>query len=129
MDNLYLIIAAVIIVFLFLRRFSTANDKAIKNLTAEEAYELIKSNKDVVIIDVRTKDEYMKGHIPGSKSFPVGELSTRLSELQKYKDKPVLVHCASGGRSPAALRILLKNDFSQILHLKRGLMGWNYGLK
>ncbi|MEL1136478.1 rhodanese-like domain-containing protein [Desulfitobacterium sp. THU1] len=129
MDNLYLIIAAVIIVFLFLRRFSTANNKAIKNLTAEEAYELIKSNKDVVIIDVRTKDEYMKGHISGSKSIPVGELSTRLSELQKYKDKPVLVHCASGGRSPAALRILLKNDFSQILHLKRGLMGWNYGLK
>ncbi|AGA69420.1 Rhodanese-related sulfurtransferase [Desulfitobacterium dichloroeliminans LMG P-21439] len=128
MENNYFIFAVVIVVFVFWRRFSIAN-KMIKNLTTEEAYELIQSNKDVVVIDVRTNNEYRSGHIPGSKSIPVGELSSRLTELQKYKDKPILVHCASGGRSPAALRILLKNNFSQIFHLKRGLIGWNYGLK
>jgi len=73
--------------------------------------------------------EFKSGHIQGAKSFPVGEIATRINDLKKYKDRPILVYCASGGRSPAAVRFLLKNDFNDIYHMKRGLVGWSYDLK
>jgi rhodanese-related sulfurtransferase len=129
MENYILIIVVAVLALNYYRRFISSNHKNVQNLSAEEAYQLIKLNKEIIVIDVRTLDEYKNGHIPGSKSIPVGELSSKMAELQNYKDKPILVHCASGGRSPAALRILIKNNFSRIYHLKRGLIGWSYGLK
>lgn len=104
-------------------------NKNIKNLSAKEAYELIKTTKGIMIIDVRTKQEYQSGHISGARSIPVAEFASRIKELNKYKDSPILVHCASGGRSPAAVRILAKNNFSQIYHMNHGLKGWEFGLK
>ena len=98
----------------------------VKNINAEEAYNLIKENRDVVILDVRSKEEYDNGHIPGAKLVPVQVLSTKLTELSEYKDKPVLVYCASGGRSPRAVDSLVNNDFKDIYHLVRGLSSWRY---
>ena len=100
----------------------------VKNINAEEAYNLIKENRDVVILDVRSKEEYDNGHIPGAKLVPVQVLSTKLTELSEYKDKPVLVYCASGGRSPRAVDSLVNNDFKDIYHLVRGLSSWRYNV-
>lgn len=100
----------------------------IKNINAEEAYKLINDNKDLVIIDVRTKEEYDGGHIPGAMLIPVQTLPMKLSELQKYVDKPVLVYCASGARSVRAVDTLANNDFKNIYHLNRGIRSWRYHL-
>jgi len=100
----------------------------IKNVSAEEAYTLISDNSEFVILDVRTKEEYDDGHIPGAKLVPVNILPMKLSELAKYKDKPVLVYCASGGRSPRAVDTLADNSFKNIYHLNRGLSSWRYSL-
>ena len=98
----------------------------IKNVNAEEAYKLINNNKELVILDVRTQEEYDGGHIPGAKLIPVQVLPMKLSELKEYKDKPVLVYCASGGRSPRAVDTLVKSDFTNIYHLSRGISSWRY---
>lgn len=127
MNNLYLIISLVALGYILSRRLIFS--KNVKNVTAEEAYELMKSNKELVIIDVRTKQEYKGGHIPGAKSIPLNEISSRISEIEKFKDKPILVHCASGGRSPAAVKTLLKHGINNVYHMKHGLMTWSYGLK
>lgn len=129
MQNFTLILSIALLAFILFRRFAFTTNKNVKNVSASEAYELIKANKDMVVIDVRTKQEYKSGHITGSRSIPVGEFASRISELEKYKDIPVLVHCASGGRSPSAVRVLLKHNFSKIYHMNRGLLGWKYGLK
>lgn len=129
MQNFILILGVAILAFILYRRFAFTTNKNIKNVTADEAHQLIKTTKDLIILDVRTKQEFKSGHIPSSKSIPVGELSSRINELEKYKDNPILVHCASGGRSPAAVRVLLKHNFSKIYHMNRGLSGWKYGLK
>ncbi|MBU3127811.1 rhodanese-like domain-containing protein [Clostridium tagluense] len=100
----------------------------IKNVTAEEAYKLISENSEFVILDVRTKEEYDDGHIPGAKLFPVQILPRSLSELDEYKNKPVLVYCASGGRSPRAVDTLANNSFKNIYHLTRGLSSWRYNI-
>lgn len=99
-----------------------------KNVSAEEAYNLIKDDKEFIILDVRTKDEYDDGHIPGAKLFPVQVLPMKLNELSEYKDKPILVYCASGGRSPRAVETLADNDFQNIYHLSRGISSWRYNV-
>ena len=100
----------------------------IKNVSAEEAYNLIKENNELLILDVRTKEEYDNSHIPGAKLVPVNLLTMKLSELGKYKDKPVLVYCASGGRSPRAVNTLANNSFKNIYHLTSGLSAWRYNV-
>lgn len=79
-------------------------------------------------MDVRTKEEYDGGHIPGAKLVPAQLLSMKLSELDEYKERPVLVYCASGGRSPRAVDTLANNDFTNIYHLKRGISSWKYNV-
>lgn len=101
----------------------------VKNLTAEEANNLIKENKEVLILDVRNKDEFDAGHIPGAQLIPASVLPVRINELKKYENKPILVYCASGGRSPGAVQTLAKNNFTNIYHLTRGISSWTYGTK
>ncbi len=100
----------------------------VKNVNAEEAYKLISGDKELIILDVRTKEEYDNGHIQGAKLIPVQILPMKLAEFDKYKDRPVLVYCASGGRSPRAVDTLADNDFENIYHLSRGISSWRYGL-
>ena len=102
--------------------------KSAKNVSVEEAYKLINENKELFILDVRTKEEYKEGHIPGAKLIPVQVLPDNISKLMGYKDKPILVYCASGGRSPRAVRTLIKNNFTKIYHLNRGISAWKYKL-
>jgi len=123
------LLAAFIIFTLFRKRFFMFNNKNVKNINADEGYKLINENKNIIILDVRTKGEFESGHIPKAKNIPVQQLSTRIKELEKYKDVPILVHCASGGRSPSAVRALAKNNFTQIYHLNKGLMSWKHQLK
>ena len=104
-------------------------NKNVKNVSGEEAAKLIRENKDLVVLDVRSKDEYQTGHINGAKLMPVNEIASRISELEKFRGKPILVHCASGGRSPKAVNILLKNKFGSIYHMNHGLIGFNVNLK
>lgn len=100
----------------------------IKNVTASEVYMLINEDSEFVILDVRTREEYNNGHIPGAKLVPVQILPMKLAEIIKYKDKPVLVYCASGGRSPRAVETLANNSFKNIYHLSRGIYSWGYSL-
>jgi rhodanese-related sulfurtransferase len=129
LENLTLYIGMALAAIILYRKFAVLKNPNVKNVSAAEAHELIKSTKNMLVIDVRTSGEFRSGHIPGAKSIPVSEIDSRISELEKYKDTPVLVHCASGGRSPAAVRVLLKNNFSKVHHMNRGLAGWKYGLK
>ena len=129
MDYILYLAFGVILGFMGYRKISFSLNKNINHVSGSEAFDLIQQNKDLTIIDVRTKQEFASGHIPGSKSIPVTQINSRLSDLKKYKDRPVLVYCASGSRSPSAVRVLLKNGFSNLFHLKRGLRDWNHSLK
>jgi len=100
----------------------------VKDVSADEAYKLISGDKEFIILDVRTQAEYDDGHIPGAKLVPVQILHMKLAELNQYKDNPVLVYCASGGRSPRAVETLANNDFKNIYHLSRGISSWRYNL-
>lgn len=103
-------------------------DSNVKNVNGEEAYKLINEDKELIILDVRSKEEYDNGHIPGAKLLPVQVLSMRIDELDEYIDKPILIYCATGGRSPRAVGTLVENDFDNIYHLNRGISSWRHNL-
>jgi len=72
--------------------------------------EMIKNGAQ--IIDVRTENEYLYGHIKGSANIPLHELSKNLSKIKK--DKAVITCCASGMRSASAKALLISNDFKEV---------------
>lgn len=77
---------------------------------------------DTVRVDVRTREEYALGSIPGFISIPVDELRERLGELPA--DRPVVVTCAVGLRGYLAYRILTQNGFSDVRNLSGGYKTW-----
>ena len=69
-------------------------------------------NRGGQIIDVRTKDEYQRGHIQGSVNIPLQVLSHSLSKI--HKDKPVITCCASGMRSASAKNLLESRGYTEV---------------
>ena len=116
MNNLFNILAIVVIAYMFYPKIMIKFNKNVKNVSGQDAASLIRDTKDLVILDVRTMNEYKSGHINGANLMPVGEIASRIKELEKFRGKPILVHCASGGRSPKAVNLLLKNKFGPIYH-------------
>ena len=129
MNNLLTILMIVVIGYMFLPKIMIKFNKNVKNISGKDATLLIRDTKNLVIIDVRSKNEYKSGHINGSNLMPVNEIASRITELEKFRGNPILVHCASGGRSPKAVNILLKNKFGPIYHMNHGLSGFNGTLK
>jgi len=81
----------------------------------------------VIILDIRTPGEFKAGHLKGAVNCDYNNAAF-VAELAKLDpDKPVLLHCASGGRSTAALNTLKKAGFKEIYHLKAGFNGWKTG--
>lgn len=85
---------------------------------------LLINREDAMVEDVREPAEYAGGHIPKAHPIPLGQLSKRLDELQRFKDKPIVVVCRSGNRSANACGILKKNEFPNVLNLSGGMSAW-----
>lgn len=95
----------------------------VTNINSTEAVLLMNRSKPL-ILDVRDAAEFSTGHIQGAKHIPVSELAARMKEIEKYKDKPVLVHCQKGMRAKGACSILKAQQFSQLNNLQGGLDAW-----
>lgn len=93
------------------------------NVNPNQAVMLINRNH-AIVIDVREETEFATGHITDAKNIPLAQLPERLKELQKYKDKPILVNCQGGVRSAKACAILLKNEFTAVSNLEGGINAW-----
>ncbi len=94
-----------------------------ESLSPQEASALMKSNKNITLLDVRTPEEFAQEHIKGALLIPVQILNSNLSKLSKDKGKKILVYCRSGNRSIAASRILAKNGFIP-LNVQGGISQW-----
>lgn len=95
----------------------------VANISATEAVLLLNRNKPLVL-DVRDAAEFAAGHIQGAKNIPVAELASRLKEIEKFKDKTVLVHCQKGLRAKTACGVLKAQQFIALHNLDGGLDAW-----
>jgi hydroxyacylglutathione hydrolase len=106
-------------VYQYLRPKDPRNYTSVK---VAEAYDLMKENKDVYILDVRMRDEYRKGHLRNAKNIPLGDVDRRLSKIPRNRD--VIVYCRNGARSVRAIRRLEVAGYTNLYHMHEGYRGW-----
>jgi phage shock protein E len=83
----------------------------------------IQSKDDsLVVVDVRTPEEFAAGHVPGAINIPHTSFPVRISELPSNKD--VVVYCTVGVRAEKAATSLRENGFTRLLHLQGDMQGW-----
>ena len=97
--------------------------RGIKEVDHIAAMQLI-NHKNALILDVREQGEYDSGHILNSKLISLGKLAGRIGELEKYRERPIVVVCRSGQRSASACAFLGKQGFAQAYNLSGGVMAW-----
>lgn len=108
------IIIILSISFLFL----ACSNKGYKNLNIEKAIKLVNSSTNLIILDVRTREEYLAGNIPNSINIDVlsQDFKSKIDMLDKNKE--YLVYCRSGNRSSIASSIMSTNGFLNIYNLQ-----------
>ena len=79
---------------------------------------------DVVVLDVRSNQEYRNGHIPGALNIEVQRLGASLDELASHRDKTLVVTCEHGLRARMAMYTLQRAGFEKILHLSGDMQAW-----
>lgn len=72
-----------------------------------------RESKNAILLDVRTREEYARGHIEGSKNLPLDEID-RVDSVIKDKNAPLYVHCLSGGRSARASAYLKSKGYRDV---------------
>ncbi|TNC97621.1 MAG: Rhodanese domain protein [Gallionellaceae bacterium] len=77
-----------------------------------------------LLLDIREADDYKEFHAPNTTNIPLGRLALRLTELEPYKSKPIMVIDHAEQRAPRALEVLLKVGFSQAVVVKGGMAEW-----
>lgn len=102
-------------------------DAQFETITVEQAMELMESESDCMVLDVRTKEEYDEGHIPGAVLLPDYEILSRAQEVLPEKDAVVLVYCRSGRRSALAAQSLAQLGYTQVKDFG-GIIDWMYGI-
>ena len=93
-----------------------------KHVNTTEATQLI--NKKAQVIDVRTPEEYARGHIRQSKLIPLSNLTEQLPLAKLKQDKPVLIVCESGMRARRAAALLAKEGYTDVSVLDGGIRSW-----
>jgi rhodanese-related sulfurtransferase len=111
---------------LFVSSCSNGNAEGYKNMSVASADSLLKADTNVVILDVRTPDEFTSetGHLKNAKLIPVDQLESRIGELNAYKNKTVVTYCRSGRRSAQASDMLAKKGFN-VVNVEGGITAWN----
>ena len=67
-----------------------------------------------LLLDVRTTQEFAAGHLEGAVNIPHDQVQARISEIEEYKNKAVVLYCKVGGRAAMALEVLKKNGFQNL---------------
>lgn len=99
-----------------------ASEDAPHSVTAGQLRDEIASGKSILLIDVRTADEYQLYQIESARHIPLAELPARYVEIGK--DSDIVVYCKSGARSRRALEILFELGFQRLRNLQGGVLAW-----
>jgi rhodanese-related sulfurtransferase len=116
------VLALSVLIFVFMQQPLAPTTTQYGEVTVAEAQALIDANVALVIVDVRTSEEYVSGHLENAILLPVSELADRLDELSTEDD--LLIYCRTGNRSTTAMNILAANGFTQLFHMLGGITAW-----
>ena len=95
-----------------------------EEITAKELKERLDGGDDIQIIDVREPDEYQVARLEGSKHIPLGQVVSRMGEIDESRE--TVVHCKGGGRSARAIEALQRAGYAgRLVNLKGGITAWS----
>jgi len=96
-------------------------------ISAQDAKKIMDEEKNIVILDVRTEEEYSSGHIENSVLISVDDLKDKAESILKDKDQKILIYCRTGNRSNTALKKLKEMGYTNLYDFG-GINSWEYGL-
>ncbi len=122
-NNWYLFVALAVILFLLAVGPISQQMYGIRNANAAQTIQLL-NRENGVVVDVCEPKEFSAGHVPNAINLPLSSLKDRLRDLEKHKNKPIIVSCRSGNRSLKGAVILRKHGFATVYNLAGGLQAW-----
>ena len=122
-DNIWMIVVAVSSGLMLLWSLFGNRVRGIQEVDTVAALQLI-NHKNALVLDVREEKEFNTGHILNAKLIPLGKLSEQMTELERYRDRPIVVVCRTGQRSASACALLGKKGFAQAYNLEGGVSAW-----
>lgn len=125
-DNWYLFLVLMVLLMLIIYTEMSSNIAGIKFLSPQEVTNQI-NHSGAVMVDIRARDVFAKGHIIGSIGIPQNDFDNKVKKLQKYRNKPIIIVCGNGQHSPKYATKLRKLGFGQVLGLKGGVKAWEDG--
>jgi phage shock protein E len=102
----------------------TTGQVAAKDISQSQLQKIMKNDQQVIVLDVRTVEEFEQGHIPNAVNIPHKELEARLAELSGAKNTQVVIYCRSGRRAEVAKQVLVTSGFTQLDHLSGDFNEW-----
>lgn len=99
-----------------------------RNISPHEAKRWLDEEDGIILLDVRTQEEYREKHIPNSVLIPVDVLEKKAIDELKDKSSTIIVYCRSGRRSVTASEILVKLGYTNVFNLG-GILDWPYETK
>lgn len=96
-----------------------------KTITPDALLEALKTKQDeILVLDVRTDEEYAKGHVPGAVHIPYDQLQGRIGEVKAREADRIVVYCESGRRAGKAEATLQEAGFAEVYDLEGHMKGW-----
>ena len=96
----------------------------ITEISAQQVYADFKADKAVVLLDVRTSNEFTNGHLPGAVNVPRGLLEFKIEKMVPDRSTPIVIYCAVGGRGSLATTSLMEMGYTNVKNMEAGYKGW-----
>lgn len=116
----FLVGTFVVLLALFIRNEMSRGGSVIG---AQELVQLV-NNQNALVVDVRDKGDFDQGHIVDSLNIPFANLDSRSDELNKHKDRPIVIACKMGQHAGSAGTALRKKGFENVSRLRGGITEW-----
>ena len=120
----HLFLIAVVVGSLFAFLYLTFKGRAGKLVSASEAT-LLMNRENAIFLDVRSREEFIKGHIPHARHLALEGFQKAIESLKDFKETPIIAYCASGVRSEKALKLLKSAQFQKLYNLDGGFEAWS----
>lgn len=116
--------AVIFILILSAAAMVSGQSQPVARISQPALMQHLEGQHDVLLIDVRTAEEFSMGHIPGAINIPYTELVERLGEVRPHHAKGVVLYCATGRRADIAERLLREAGLDNIQHLEGDMSAW-----
>lgn len=95
--------------------------KTENNIDYKSAKQILESNNECILLDVRSEQEYKEEHLAGSINIPLYDISQEIERMIPNINSPIIVYCQSGTRSKKAISILKKKGYEELYNIEGGL--------